>query len=112
MGMPNTPPTAHSMCGHTADGAEWMYKTPRVLLMPDPPVRDQRQPEGCLPLHPQAGFAGRSVTPYLAPLATSVPTGKARLAYDVRPQIARVLRCTAKMGEHEPRAGDDHTGPS
>src|SRR5215213_3745503 len=98
MGMPNTPPTAHSMCGQTADGAEWMYKTPRVLLMPDPPVRDQRQPEGCLPLHPQASFTGRSVTPYLAPLATSVPTAKARLAYDVRPQISHGLRSYCQDG--------------
>src|SRR5215217_1588565 len=33
MGIPKTPPTAHSICGHSADGAEWMYKTPRVVLM-------------------------------------------------------------------------------
>jgi hypothetical protein len=35
--MPKTPPTAHSMWGHSADGVEWMYKTPRVVLMVDPP---------------------------------------------------------------------------
>src|SRR4029079_16116230 len=28
--MPSTPPTAHSTCGHRADGAEWTYMTPRV----------------------------------------------------------------------------------
>ena len=30
--MPSTPPTAHSMCGHSADGAEWTYRIPRVAL--------------------------------------------------------------------------------
>src|SRR5688500_17746260 len=29
-GTPRTPPTAHSTCGHNADGAEWTYRMPRV----------------------------------------------------------------------------------
>jgi hypothetical protein len=28
--MPRTPPTAHSTCGHNADGAEWTYRMPLV----------------------------------------------------------------------------------
>ncbi|GAA2143507.1 hypothetical protein GCM10009844_15960 [Nocardioides koreensis] len=31
-GVPRTPPTAHSMCGHSADGAEWTYRTPLVAV--------------------------------------------------------------------------------
>ncbi|GAA1806963.1 hypothetical protein GCM10009795_060190 [Nocardioides hankookensis] len=30
--MPRTPLTAHSMCGHSADGAEWTYRTPLVAV--------------------------------------------------------------------------------
>src|SRR5699024_7063326 len=32
-GTPSTPATAHSTCGHNADGAEWTYTTPRVTML-------------------------------------------------------------------------------
>jgi hypothetical protein len=31
--MARMPPAAHSTCGHSADGAEWTYKTPRVEML-------------------------------------------------------------------------------
>src|SRR3954468_15601018 len=70
--MPRTPATAHSMCGHSADGAEWTNNTPWVVPI-DPPRPRQR--EGCLPQHPH----GRASADLLFHCASIVPTAPPRL---------------------------------